>query len=114
MMSVTQTNLVLQRWKPTKQGKFPVVIRIYSDKKRRYFRTGVSVLEKDWDEKSASIPGRARDNKKSPKPTQKKQKKSSKGSWCSTTTSTLIFSPKSSQNPLPPKAEKTSSLSGSR
>lgn len=63
-MSVTQTNLVLQRWKPTKEGKFPVVIRIYSDKKRRYFRTGVSVLEKDWDEDSASIPGRARDNKK--------------------------------------------------
>lgn len=64
MMSVTQTNLVLQRWKPTKEGKLPVVIRIYSDKKRRYFRTGVSVLEKDWDEEHASIPNRARDNKK--------------------------------------------------
>ena len=63
-MSVTQTNLILQRWKPTKDGKLPVVIRIYSDKKRRYFRTGVAISEKDWDEDSSSILGRARDNKK--------------------------------------------------
>ncbi|WP_075350486.1 site-specific integrase [Algoriphagus marinus] len=63
-MSVTTANLILQKWRPAKDGKFPVVIRVYSDTKRRYFRTGVSIPEKDWDEESASITGRARDNKK--------------------------------------------------
>ncbi|MBN7799241.1 site-specific integrase [Algoriphagus aestuariicola] len=59
----TQVNLILQNWKPTKNGNFPVVVKVYHNRKRRYFRTGVSVHPKHWDEASSQIIGKARENK---------------------------------------------------
>lgn len=59
----TQVNLILQNWKPTKNGNFPVVVKVYHNRKRRYFRTGVSVHSKHWDDDTSQIIGKARENK---------------------------------------------------
>lgn len=59
----TQAALILQNWKLDKDGKFPVVVRIYHDKKRRYYRTGVSVQLREWNDSTSEIIGRVRDNK---------------------------------------------------
>ncbi|SNS06478.1 Site-specific recombinase XerD [Belliella buryatensis] len=59
----TQVNLILQTWKPLKNDKFPVVLRVYHDKKRRYYRTGISAKIEEWDEKNAGIIGKPRENK---------------------------------------------------
>lgn len=59
----TLATLVLQNWKPTKDGKFPVVVRIYHQAKRRYYRTGIAVDPKNWDEEHCEIKGRVRDTK---------------------------------------------------
>ena len=60
----THLSLILQNWRPAKDGKFPVVIRVYHQTKRRYYRTGVMVDPKDWNEETSEIKGRVRDNKK--------------------------------------------------
>ncbi|MFC3415643.1 site-specific integrase [Algoriphagus hitonicola] len=59
----TQVTLTLQSWKPTKSGDFPVVIKVYHQQKRRYYRTGISVQPKNWDEPTSQIIKPARDNK---------------------------------------------------
>lgn len=59
----TQVSLVLQTWKPLKNDRYPVVLRVYHDKKRRYYRTGVSASLEDWDEKNNMVIGRAKENK---------------------------------------------------
>lgn len=59
----TQVSLVLQTWKPLKNEKYPVVLRVYHDKKRRYYRTGVSATLEEWDEKKSMVIGRAKENK---------------------------------------------------
>lgn len=58
----TQVTLILQTWKPTKTGESPVVIKVYHNRKRRYYRTGISVHPKHWDEEFSQITNHAREN----------------------------------------------------